>query len=72
MPGITIEFTEEELAELRAEAKEQGKAIKRLAHDILTEDVVRRRQKQQFVEGAAKLAQEYMAEFESVFPEGSR
>src|SRR3954464_5884163 len=30
MPGITIEFTEQELAELRAEAKEKGVAIKRL------------------------------------------
>lgn len=33
MPGITIEFTEEEPAGLRAEAKEQGVAIKRLAHE---------------------------------------
>ncbi|WP_052865869.1 hypothetical protein [Streptomyces niger] len=72
MPGITIEFTEEELAELRAEAKEQGVAIKRLAHDILAEDVVRRRQKQRFVEGAVKKAFEYKAEFELAFPEGQR
>ncbi|KOT48931.1 MULTISPECIES: hypothetical protein [Streptomyces] len=72
MPGITIEFTEEELAELRAEAKEQGVAIKRLAHGILTESVVRRRQKQRFVEGATKKALEYKAEFEQVFPEGLR
>lgn len=68
MPGITIEFTEEELAELRAEAKEQGLAIKRLAHDILTEDVVRRRQRKQFTEDASKkfalLAPEFMAAFE--------
>ncbi|MFB4197110.1 MULTISPECIES: hypothetical protein [Streptomyces] len=72
MPGITIEFTEEELAELRAEAKERGVAIKRLAHDILTEDVVRRRLKQRFVEGAVKYAREYKAEFEQEFPEGLR
>lgn len=72
MPGITIEFTEEELAELRAEAKEQGVAIKRLAHDILTEDVVRRRQKQRFVEGASKYAREIMADFEERFPKGLR
>ncbi|GAB3009532.1 hypothetical protein GCM10023080_089680 [Streptomyces pseudoechinosporeus] len=72
MPGITIDFTEEELAELRAEAKEQGVAIKRLAHDILTEDVVRRRQKQRFVEGASKYAQEIMADFEERFPAGLR
>lgn len=72
MPGITIEFTEEELAELRAEAKEQGLAIKRMAHDILTEDVVRRRQKQRFVEGAAKKALVYKVEFEEAFPEGQR
>ncbi|MFC3576315.1 hypothetical protein ACFOZ0_24150 [Streptomyces yaanensis] len=72
MPGITIEFTEEELAELRAEAKEQGVSIKRLAHDILTEDVVRRRQKQRFVEGASKYAREIMADFEERFPVGLR
>ncbi|MFD1657352.1 hypothetical protein ACFSL4_03655 [Streptomyces caeni] len=67
-----IEFTEEELAELRAEAKEQGVSIKRLAHDILTEDVVRRRQKQRFVEGAAKYARETIADFEERFPAGLR
>ncbi|MEV7086529.1 hypothetical protein AB0O07_11625 [Streptomyces sp. NPDC093085] len=72
MPGITIEFTEEELTELRAEAKERGLAIKRLAHDILTEDVVRRRQKQRFVEGASKKARVLMAEFEQTFPKGLR
>ncbi len=72
MPGITIEFTEEELAELRAEAKEKGVAIKRLAHDILTEDVVRRRQKQRFVEGAAKYAREIMPDLEERFPVGLR
>ena len=72
MPGITIEFTEQELAELRAEAKEKGVAIKRLAHDILTEDVVRRRQKQRFVEGAVRFAMGYKAEFEREFPEGLR
>jgi hypothetical protein len=72
MPGITIDFTEEELAELRAEAKEKGVAIKRLAHDILTEDVVRRRQKQRFVEGATKKALALKEEFEREFPEGLR
>ena len=71
-PGITIEFTEQELAELRAEAREKGVAIKRLAHDILTEDVVRRRQKQRFVEGAVKFALAYKAEFEREFPHGMR
>ncbi|WP_155055237.1 hypothetical protein [Streptomyces blattellae] len=72
MPGITVEFTEEELAELRAEAKEQGLSIKRLAHDILTEDVVRRRQKQRFVEGATRYAREIMADFDERFPAGLR
>ncbi|MCX4909459.1 hypothetical protein [Streptomyces sp. NBC_00878] len=72
MPGITIDFTEEELAELRAEAKEQGVSIKRLAHDILTEGVVRRRQRQRFVEGASKKARGIMADFDERFPEGLR
>ena len=72
MPAITIEFTDEELSELRAEAKEQGVAIERLGHDILAEDVVRRRQKQRFVEGATKKALDYKAEFEREFPEGMR
>ncbi|MFF9122048.1 hypothetical protein ACF09J_01845 [Streptomyces sp. NPDC014889] len=72
MPGITIEFTEEELAELRAEAKEQGVAIKRLAHDILTEDVVRRRQRQRFIEGAGAKFASLAPEFLDAFPEGDR
>ncbi len=72
MPGITIEFTEEELAELRAEAKEQGLAIKRLAHDILTEDVVRRRQRQRFTEGASEKFAILAPEFLDAFAEGDR
>ncbi|MFE6593290.1 hypothetical protein [Streptomyces sp. NPDC057781] len=39
MTAITIEFTEEELAELRAEAQERGVAVERLAHDALIEGV---------------------------------
>ncbi|MFJ3301734.1 hypothetical protein ACIPSA_01200 [Streptomyces sp. NPDC086549] len=72
MPGITIELTEEELAELRAEAKERGIAIKRLAHDILTEGVVRRRQRQKFTEGASAKFRLLAPEFMEAFPEGDR
>ncbi|RLL66357.1 hypothetical protein [Streptomyces sp. Z26] len=72
MPGITIEFTEEELAELRAEAKEQGLAIKRLAHDILTEDVVRRRQRKHFTAEASEKFGVLAPEFLDAFEEGDR
>lgn len=72
MPGITIEFTEDELAELRAEAKEQGLAIKRLAHDILTEDVVRRRQRQRFTQDATEKFAILAPEFLATFEEGDR
>jgi hypothetical protein len=43
MAAITIEFTEEELAELAAEAQERDVAVDRLAHDVLMEGVAVRR-----------------------------
>ncbi|MFE0799197.1 hypothetical protein [Streptomyces sp. NPDC058812] len=45
MAAITIEFTEEELVELWAEAQHRGVAVERLAHDALIEGVATRRQK---------------------------
>ncbi|MCF2125073.1 hypothetical protein L1I79_01320 [Strepomyces sp. STD 3.1] len=44
MTAITIEFTEEELAELRAEAGLRGVAVECLAHDALMAGVAVRRQ----------------------------
>ncbi|WP_416978513.1 hypothetical protein [Streptomyces sp. T028] len=71
MPAITVDLTEEELDDLRAEAKKQGVSVKRLVHDILIEEV-RMRQKQRFVEGATRHAREIMADFEERFPVGLR
>ncbi|MFB7654764.1 MULTISPECIES: hypothetical protein [unclassified Streptomyces] len=44
MTAFTIEFTEEELAELRAEARRRGVSVECLAHDALMEGVAARRQ----------------------------
>ncbi|MDQ0990339.1 hypothetical protein [Streptomyces sp. V3I7] len=43
MPVITIDFTEEELAELCAEAEEWDIPVERLAHDALIEGLARPR-----------------------------
>jgi hypothetical protein len=72
MPGITIEFTEDELAQLRAEAQEKGIPIKRLAHDAIAEDIIARRQRQAFVAGATRYALEIKSDFDSLFEEGLR
>jgi hypothetical protein len=48
MAAITIEFTEEELAELAAEAQERDVAVDRLAHDVLMEGVAGRRRERGF------------------------
>ncbi|EHN73597.1 hypothetical protein SMCF_6954 [Streptomyces coelicoflavus ZG0656] len=48
MAVIAIEFTEEELAELAAEAQERGIAVDRLAHDVLMEGVAVRRRERGF------------------------
>ncbi|MFH8236071.1 hypothetical protein [Streptomyces sp. NPDC018321] len=45
MAEITIDFAEEELSELRAEARRRGVAVERLAHDVLVEGVMARRQR---------------------------
>lgn len=43
MTVITIEFTEDELTELCAEAQHRGVAVERLAHDALLDGVATRR-----------------------------
>ncbi|MEU9067142.1 hypothetical protein AB0E06_21865 [Streptomyces sp. NPDC048109] len=48
MAAITIEFTEEELTELAAEAQERGVAVDRLTHDVLMEGVAVRRRERGF------------------------
>ncbi|MEU4982210.1 hypothetical protein [Streptomyces sp. NPDC021969] len=48
MAAITIEFTEEELAELAAEAGERDVAVDRLAYDVLMEGVAVRRRERGF------------------------
>ncbi|MFC8868426.1 hypothetical protein ACFUAC_12345 [Streptomyces sp. NPDC057148] len=45
MAEITNHLTEEELSELRAEARRRDVAVERLAHDVLVEGVVARRQR---------------------------
>ncbi|MEU3728712.1 hypothetical protein AB0E81_04750 [Streptomyces sp. NPDC033538] len=44
MTAITIDFTEEEPAELRAEARDRGVAMERLTRDALIEGMAARRQ----------------------------
>jgi hypothetical protein len=41
MPALNIEFTEAELAQLRARASVEGRSMRALAHDVIVESTVR-------------------------------
>ncbi|GGR11490.1 hypothetical protein ACH4U6_30365 [Streptomyces netropsis] len=65
MPALNVEFTEQELADIREAAAADGKSIKAYVHDLS----VREQQRRRFVERAAKFWNENMAEFDAAFPE---
>lgn len=67
MPALNVEFSDDELAALRAAAAEDGKSLKSYVHDL----AVRERQRRAFVAGAAQFVARNRAEFDHAFPEDS-
>jgi hypothetical protein len=67
MPMITVEFTEEELAEAKAHAASLGKSMRAHAHDIIMADA----QRAAFLKGVDETVAYYMEIFKDA-PEGQR
>ncbi|MDH2393156.1 hypothetical protein QCN29_31150 [Streptomyces sp. HNM0663] len=67
MPMITVEFTDEELAEAKAHAASLGKSMRAHAHDIIVADA----QRAAFLKDADKTVAYYMDVFKDA-PEGLR
>jgi hypothetical protein len=65
MPALNVQFTEEELAGVRALAADAGKSVKAYVHDA----AVREHLRKTFVEGAVKFYDDHKAEFDAAFPE---
>jgi hypothetical protein len=68
MPALNVEFTEEEMAQLRSHTQAAGSSLKAYVHDT----ALREAQRAAFVEGAVKIARELRPRFEEAFPEGLR
>ncbi|MEC4020779.1 hypothetical protein [Streptomyces sp. H27-D2] len=65
MPALNIEYTEEELAAVRAAAAADGKSVKAYVHDL----TVREQQRRLFVQTAAAFWNEHREEFDAAFPD---
>ncbi|MFJ9521153.1 hypothetical protein ACIRPK_23240 [Kitasatospora sp. NPDC101801] len=65
MPALNIEYTELELAAIRAAAAADGKSVKAYVHDLS----VREQQRRTFVEHAVAFWHEHLDEFDAAFPE---
>ncbi|MFE2302475.1 hypothetical protein ACFXAW_30295 [Streptomyces sp. NPDC059445] len=68
MPALNVEFTEEEMARLRARAALTGRSLKQHVHDVIVEEADRI----SFVEGAVAEASRILPDITARFPEGQR
>ncbi|MGP3969451.1 hypothetical protein [Streptomyces sp. 6N223] len=69
MPALNVEFTERELEELRALAKERGTTMKSLVHEAAAADIARHRALREGAEVFRRFFTEHEAEFAQAFPE---
>ncbi|MDP9616497.1 hypothetical protein [Streptomyces demainii] len=65
MPSLNIDYTEEELAAIRAEARGAGQSLRQYVHDASLRD----RQRTEFVNRALTWGDEHRAEFDEAFPD---
>jgi hypothetical protein len=69
MPALNVEFTDRELEDLRALAKERGTTMKSLVHEAAAADIARHRALQEGAEVFRRFFAEHEAEFAQAFPE---
>ncbi|RKN38495.1 hypothetical protein [Streptomyces hoynatensis] len=65
MPALNVEYTEKELAALRAAAAAAGMSLKAYVHDASLRD----QQRRAFVASATRFYDEHVAEFDAAFPD---
>ncbi|MGK7235777.1 hypothetical protein [Streptomyces hygroscopicus] len=68
MPALNVEFSEDEMARLRARAAMAGRSLKQHVHDVTVEEADRLA----FVEGAVAEASRVLPGVQARFPEGQR
>lgn len=65
MPALNVEYTEKEMADLRAAAKIAGMSLKAYVREASLRD----QQRREFVASATRFFDEHAAEFDEAFPE---
>ncbi|WP_406277483.1 hypothetical protein [Embleya sp. NBC_00896] len=69
MPALNIDFSDEELAELRAAAHERGVTLKGLVREAVTGDLDRHRALARMTEVLDTFVRENAAAFDEAFPD---
>jgi len=69
MPALNIDFSDEELAELRATAHERGVTLKGLVREAVTGDLDRHRALARMTEVLDGFVRENAAAFDEAFPD---
>ncbi|MFR0355216.1 hypothetical protein [Streptomyces sediminimaris] len=68
MPALNVEFTDDEMARLRARAALTGRSLKQHVHDVTVDEADRIT----FVDGAVAEAERVLPGVEARFPAGQR
>ncbi|MDK1474601.1 hypothetical protein QNO07_14420 [Streptomyces sp. 549] len=69
MPALNVEFSNDELEELRAIAQERGLTLKALVREATTVDIARHRALKEGAEVFRRFFREHAEEFARAFPD---
>ncbi|AWT46942.1 MULTISPECIES: hypothetical protein [Streptomyces] len=69
MPALNVEFSERELEDLRAIAKERGTSMKALVREAAAADIARHRALQEGAEAFRRFFAAHAEEFAAAFPD---
>ncbi|MER5971702.1 hypothetical protein ACFYYR_15205 [Streptomyces sp. NPDC001922] len=69
MPALNIDFSDEELSELREAAKERGVTLKALVREAVTDDLAQRRAMAEASQVFRSFVRENADAFDAAFPD---
>ncbi|MGA4544224.1 hypothetical protein ACPA54_29975 [Uniformispora flossi] len=69
MPALNVDFSDDELAALRAAAKQRGKSLKAYVHDVVDDDLAAQRAQAVAAETFRAFVAENADAFDAAFPE---
>ncbi|MGP3998898.1 hypothetical protein [Streptomyces sp. 8N706] len=69
MPALNIDFSDEELSELREAARERGVTLKALVHEAVTDDLAQRRAMAEASHVFRSFVRENADAFDAAFPD---